>query len=162
MTISATRRSPRWMARGLQCGALLSLVSGLAIAIPAAVRAEETNAAIEGRTKQSVEDTDFGGLLVVLAARFNIRPERRDEFIRLATEAVKRTRLEPGVVSYSFYEDPNQRNAFIFFEQWKSRKSLDVHLNADYTKRLLERFPDLVVGEPSTKVYRVRSVDFAF
>ncbi len=54
------------MARGLQCGALLSLGSGLAIAIPAAVQAEETNAAIEGRTKQSVEDTDFGGHLVVL------------------------------------------------------------------------------------------------
>ncbi len=110
--------------------------------------------------QQEVEETGFMGLLVILAARFKIKPEKREEFLELANEAIAHTQEEPGVISYNLYEDPMEPNSFIFFEQWKSRKSLDVHLEAEYTRRLLNRFGELLATEPSTKVYRVQRIDF--
>jgi quinol monooxygenase YgiN len=155
-SIAPPRASHRALATGL---ALVSTI-GLALSITRMANAEVI---AENRSPQrikQVEATNFSGLLVILAARFKIKPDKRDDFLALAEEAIALTQDEPGVISYNLFEDPNEPNSFIFFEQWKSRRSLDVHLEADYTARLLERFGDFVDDEPSTKVYRVQSIDF--
>lgn len=110
--------------------------------------------------KQNVESTDFSGLPIVLAARFKIKPPQREEFLRLARIALRETVKEPGVITYNLYEEESVKNSFIFFEEWKSRQALDVHLKTDYTKNLLDRFSDLVDGEPSIKVYSIQGVNF--
>jgi quinol monooxygenase YgiN len=133
---------------------------GLALSVS---RMAEAEVLADSRSPQKIaqiEETNFSGLLIILAARFKIKPDQRENFLALAEEAIDRTKDEPGVISYNLFEDPNEPNSFIFFEQWKSRKSLDVHLKADYTERLLDQFGDFVDDEPSTKVYRVQSIDF--
>lgn len=116
--------------------------------------------AMEQTTKQNPTDTDFSGLPLVLAARFRIKPEQRAEFLQLANVALKETVKETGVITYNLYEDTDTKNSFIFFEEWKSRQALDSHLQTNYTKSLLNKFPQLVDGEPSIKVYKVQGVDF--
>lgn len=116
--------------------------------------------AMEQRIKQNSPNTDFSGLPLVLAARFRIKPEQRAEFLQLANVALKETVKETGVITYNLYEDTDTKNSFIFFEEWKSRQALDSHLQTNYTKSLLNKFPQLVDGEPSIKVYKVQGVDF--
>ncbi|MFB2934492.1 putative quinol monooxygenase [Aerosakkonemataceae cyanobacterium BLCC-F154] len=95
---------------------------------------------------------------VVLASRFKVKPEKRQTFLKLATAALEPTRAEAGVISYSFYEESNARNSFIYFEEWKSREALEQHLNAPYVTRLLENFPDIIDGEANIKVYDIKSL----
>lgn len=116
--------------------------------------------AVEQKITQNSPNTDFSGLPLVLAARFRIKPEQRAEFLQLANVALKETVKETGVITYNLYEDTDTKNSFIFFEEWKSRQALDSHLQTNYTKSLLNRFPQLVDGEPSIKVYKVQGVDF--
>lgn len=104
--------------------------------------------------------TEFMGLPVALSSRFVVKPEKREEFIKLATEAAEQTQKEPGNLSYSFYEEITYPNSFIFFEEWKSRASLDKHLATPYTKQILDKFGELVEGEPSIRVYYIERTEF--
>ncbi len=104
--------------------------------------------------------TEFMGLPVALSSRFVVKPEKREEFIKLATEATKQTRKEPGNLSYNVYEESTYPNSFIFFEEWKSRASLDKHLATPYAKSIVEQFNELVEGEPSLRVYYIERTEF--
>ncbi|MFB2937136.1 putative quinol monooxygenase [Aerosakkonemataceae cyanobacterium BLCC-F154] len=145
---------------------LLLLVVTLTLGIAILPQANATNTkqinqpVVEQRTKQNPTDTDFAGLPLVLAARFKIKPAQRATFLQLANVALKETVKETGVITYNLYEDTDTKNSFIFFEEWKSRQALDSHLQRNYTKNLLDKFPQLVDGEPSIKVYKVQGVDF--
>lgn len=97
---------------------------------------------------------------VVLAARFKIKPEKRDLFIQLAKATLEPTRTEQGVISYSFYEESSVPNSFIYFEEWKSREALAEHLKTPYTQSLLKQFPDMLDGEPNIRVYDIKSLTY--
>ncbi|MGD1807841.1 putative quinol monooxygenase [Dapis sp. BLCC M126] len=104
--------------------------------------------------------TEFMGLPVALSSRFVVKPEKREEFIKLATEATKQTRKEPGNLSYNVYEETTYPNSFIFFEEWKSRGSLDKHLATPYAQSIVDKFSELVEGEPSLRVYYIERTEF--
>ena len=97
---------------------------------------------------------------LVLGARFKVKPEKRDLFLGLATAALEPTRQEPGNISYSFYEEAEQTNSFIYFEEWKSRADLDIHLETPYTKALLDKFAEFVDGQPNIRIYDIDRVKF--
>jgi quinol monooxygenase YgiN len=97
---------------------------------------------------------------VVLAARFKIKPGKRNLFLQLATATLEPTRAEKGAISYSFYEESSVPNSFIYFEEWKSREALAEHLKTPYTQRLLKQFPDMLDGEPNIRVYDIKSLTY--
>ena len=104
--------------------------------------------------------TEFMGLPVAVSSRFVVKPEKREEFIKLAAEATKQTRNEPGNLSYNVYEETTYPNSFIFFEEWKSRGSLDKHLATPYAKSIVDQFSELVEGEPSLRIYYIERTEF--
>ncbi|MCC5636628.1 antibiotic biosynthesis monooxygenase [Nostoc sp. CHAB 5844] len=97
---------------------------------------------------------------LVVAARFKIKPDKREEFIELSRSVLEQTIAEAGVISYSFYEDLNLQNHFIFFEEWQSREALEFHLNTPYLERLMQKFPEFINGEPNIRVYEINKVDY--
>ncbi|AFY43783.1 putative quinol monooxygenase [Nostoc sp. PCC 7107] len=97
---------------------------------------------------------------IVVAARFNIKPDKREDFLELSTSVFQQTIAESGVISYSFYEDSNLRNHFIFFEEWKSQEALKFHLKTPYLEILMQKFPEFINGEPNVRVYEINKVDY--
>ena len=97
---------------------------------------------------------------IVVAARFRVKPERRSLFLELAEAALEPTRREPGNISYSLYEETTVPHSFILFEEWESREDLDLHLKLPHTKRLLDRFPELVDGEANIRIYDIENVTY--
>jgi quinol monooxygenase YgiN len=95
--------------------------------------------------------------LIVLAGRYKIKPEKRELFLELARAGIEQTRQEPGNISYSFYEEDDVPNSFIYFEEWESREALAEHLQQPYITPLLTEFPNLVEGEANVRVYNVSS-----
>ena len=104
---------------------------------------------------QKTQESDTLSVPVVLAARFKIKPEKRELFLQLATATLEPTRAEAGSISYSFYEEANVPNSFIYFEEWKSREALAKHLEKSYVKNLVDKFPEMLDGELDVKVYDV-------
>jgi len=49
-------------------------------------------------------------------------------------ELQKLTRKEPGCVSFTFYQQEQQLDTFILYEQFKDQASLDTHLGLPHTQ----------------------------
>lgn len=144
--------------RKLYFSALL-LATVFSIGCAASVVSKPTPETSSKPTQQLAQTTKVD-VPVVLAARFKIKPEKRELFLQLATATLKPTRLEEGSISYSFYEESNQRNSFIYFEEWKSREDLAKHLKTSYTERLLKQFPQMLDGEANIRVYDIKGITY--
>lgn len=94
----------------------------------------------------------------VIAGKFKVKPERREDIIALARSLFDASRAEPGNISYNFYEDKGSENGFLFFEEWKDQEAIDFHFQTPYFKGFMEKFPDMIVGEPKIKIYEVKDV----
>ena len=125
----------------------------------ASVVSEPTQDTSPKETQNLAQSTQID-VPVVLAARFKIKPEKRNLFLQLAKATLEPTRAEKGVISYSFYEESAVPNSFIYFEEWKSREALAEHLKTPYTQRLLKQFPNMLDGEPNIRVYDIKSLTY--
>lgn len=54
------------------------------------------------------------------------------------------TRAEAGCVNDDFHVDVEDPNAFVFYENWRSRDDLDAHLKAPHLRPLLRRLQELL------------------
>lgn len=97
---------------------------------------------------------------VVLAGKYKIKPEKRERFLELARPGLKATLQEPGNISYDLYEDIQQPNTFIYFEEWQSREALQEHLKQPYIVPLIEEISDLLAEQPNVRVYDVDKLSY--
>lgn len=95
--------------------------------------------------------------MIVIGGKFAAKPDRRNELIQLAIGMFDLSRSEPGCITYNFYEDAASPNNFLFFEEWKSQEDIDKHFETEHFKKFMEKFPDLIVGEPKIRIYQVDS-----
>ncbi|NEO56702.1 MAG: antibiotic biosynthesis monooxygenase [Okeania sp. SIO3B5] len=109
---------------------------------------------------QDGKGTDFSGVPILASSRFVIMPDKREEFIKLINDIIPKVRKESGNISYSLYEEINNPNSFLIFEEWKSRKSLNKFIGTDINKIKIEKIRQISVEEPSFKVLHFQSIDF--
>jgi quinol monooxygenase YgiN len=95
--------------------------------------------------------------MIVIAGTIRIRPDRRDDAIRVAVEMAGATCAEPGCVSYRFFADLVDPTLFFLFEEWESEDALTRHFASDHVKAFQRRIPDLVGGPAAIKRYAVTS-----
>ncbi len=93
--------------------------------------------------------------MIVLAAKFVGKPERRSEIIRLAATVAQPSRAEAGCISYNFYEQQPATNEFLFFEEWADQAALDFHFQTPHFKEFMQQFPELIHGAAKLRVYEV-------
>ncbi|WP_080905718.1 putative quinol monooxygenase [Parabacteroides sp. Marseille-P3160] len=62
-----------------------------------------------------------------IVAAVIIKPEHKEELLKIFQEVVKETRKEEGNVSYGLYENVSDPNKYTFIEVWKSQAAIDSH-----------------------------------
>jgi len=72
------------------------------------------------------------------------KDETREELRKILASMVTPTRAEPGCVSYDFHVDVKDPNVFVFYENWRSRTDLDVHLKTPHLQPLFSRLEELL------------------
>jgi quinol monooxygenase YgiN len=95
----------------------------------------------------------------VIAGKFKVKPESRDDMIALARSLFDASRAEPGNITYNFYEDRGNDDCFLFFEEWQSQEATDFHFQTPYFKAFMDRFPTMITGQPEITIYRVDDFD---
>jgi quinol monooxygenase YgiN len=68
--------------------------------------------------------------MIIVAGTFEVDPAQRDAFVESRTEGMRRSRAEPGCISYVFSADPLEPGRVCLFERWESKDALLVHLGA--------------------------------
>ncbi len=60
-------------------------------------------------------------------ALVTIKPEHKEELLKVFQAVVEETRKEAGNVSYGLYENVSDPNKYTFIEVWKSQQAIDSH-----------------------------------
>jgi quinol monooxygenase YgiN len=95
--------------------------------------------------------------MVRVVAHFAVRPDKIEEFIRLArTLMVMPTRAEPGCLQYDLCQDTSDPNRFAMVEAWESAAALDTHLAQPALREAVARLTPMAAEPP--KVHRLHSV----
>ena len=68
----------------------------------------------------------------IISAQVFISPEKVDDFVAATKDLIEKSRAEEGCISYSLYQDPQDRTKFLFFEEWKNQAAIDFHFATDH------------------------------
>ena len=88
--------------------------------------------------------------MILATLRMIVRPERRSDLLETMRGMLEPARVERGCVSYRFYEDVEDRNAFVLLEEWATQEDLEKHISKDNERRLLALM-DLLSEQPELR-----------
>jgi quinol monooxygenase YgiN len=78
----------------------------------------------------------------VISAQVLVKPEKVDAFIAATQDLIEKSRAEAGCISYSLYQDPQDKTKFLFFEEWKNQTAVDVHFATEHFQKFGEVLND--------------------
>jgi quinol monooxygenase YgiN len=87
--------------------------------------------------------------------RMELPAKKRDEAIKILKLMAERCRVQPGCFSCNIYEDLQQKNIILFYNNWRSGEDLEQYLRSDYYRNTLlvlemsENEPELRFDEVS-------------
>lgn len=123
----------------------------LMLAFAPTARAEDDHPVVKS-VKGKVKDAKKPFALLV---EFKIKAGKETEAEAAFAPCLAATRKEPGCVAYFLNRDPDQPQAFIMYEQFKSVDALVAHLKEKHTQTLLKTLGELGEGEPKLKILTV-------
>jgi len=94
---------------------------------------------------------------LTLIAILQGKPDKRDELMATLRAFVKPTRAEPGCVDYHLHVSDDDPNQFIFYENWRSRPDLDVHLKTPLLTAFFNRRMDLLEKDVEMRFMKMDS-----
>ena len=93
--------------------------------------------------------------MIVLAAQFTGKPDRKNEILRLVDVVKPLSRAESGCLTYDFYQKQPEGNEFLFFEEWRDQAALDAHFATQHFADFVKALPELIEGAPRIRIYEV-------
>ncbi|NER06137.1 MAG: antibiotic biosynthesis monooxygenase [Okeania sp. SIO3C4] len=99
-------------------------------------------------------------ITLVLAGKYKIKPEKRERFLELAKPGFEETHKEDGNISYTLYEEFDNPNTFLYFEEWVDREALNSHLKQPYIAPLIEEISELLAEDAEVRVYDINKLSF--
>ena len=77
--------------------------------------------------------------MVKVIAKFFVKEDKVEEFLKLASVLVEESRKEEGCVSYNLLQDVSNSQILIMVEEWESAKILKTHMaSAHFTSIIPE------------------------
>jgi quinol monooxygenase YgiN len=93
--------------------------------------------------------------MIVITGAARIKPEFRDTMLQIGETQVRNSRAEAGCLSYHFYEDVLEPNAFFFYEEWKDQAAVDFHFKQPYCLAFIAKAREIAIGEPKIVIRAV-------
>lgn len=93
------------------------------------------------------------GMKKIISAQVSIKPEKVDAFINLTKDLIEKSRAEEGCVSYSLYQDPQDKTKFLFFEEWKNQAAVDFHFDTEHFKKFGDVLNDCASAPAAITIY---------
>lgn len=97
--------------------------------------------------------------MITIVARFDVKPDCVDKFIRLAADCTRNTRKENGNLSYKVFRERYDNAKFTFIEEWLNDVAIDKHNNMPHFKIFLTMIAPLINGKPEiTQIINVPAI----
>ncbi|MCI5106506.1 MAG: antibiotic biosynthesis monooxygenase [Pseudomonadales bacterium] len=91
--------------------------------------------------------------MIMVQSTFHLRPESKDDAIRLMKRMVRKSREEEGCLSYEYYEGITDPNQVILLQEWENADCLEEHYQTEHMEQFLGRLGELLESPVSTRSY---------
>ena len=91
--------------------------------------------------------------MLILIAKFKLKPEYIDEFINLSEGMLEPSRSEDGCIHYELLQNPYNPQLFTFYEKWKSQEDLEEHFQKHYFGEFVNNIANLLEEEGDIRTY---------
>lgn len=91
--------------------------------------------------------------MIMVQSTFHLRPETRDDALRLMKNMVRLCRQEDGCLSYEYYEGVTDPNQVILLQEWESADTLEEHYQTEHMEDFLGKLGNLLESPVSTRSY---------
>jgi quinol monooxygenase YgiN len=81
--------------------------------------------------------------LLTVVAQMHAQPGKEDALRQVLLTLIEPTRKEEGCVQYDLHEENGQPGHFVFYENWRSKEALDLHLASPHFTAILPRLAEL-------------------
>jgi quinol monooxygenase YgiN len=86
--------------------------------------------------------------VILIVVKFQVNPDRREEWLEITSEFTQAVRAEPGNRSFEWFPSAENPNEFVLIEEFESAEAGDVHVKSDHFKTAMERIPDVLTQTP--------------
>jgi quinol monooxygenase YgiN len=93
-------------------------------------------------------------MMIRVVAKSTVKPDKAEEYIKLASALAAETRKEAGCISYGLYQDVKNSTVFSFIEEWESQEALDKHMKAKHFVEIVPKMGQLRDGDSEVNVYK--------
>lgn len=97
--------------------------------------------------------------MVVVHARFRLKPGSHAAFARLRDPMVAATRAEAGCTSYAVYGASEDRDEVLFVEEWTSRAALEAHFATPHFGAFVAAMGAIATRPPEVRIYAATGVE---
>ncbi len=80
--------------------------------------------------------------MIVINAKFSIKPEKRNEFLTEVRQLIEATTKEDDCLGYQLYEATDTENEFIMIENWRDQQAVEGHNQSPLLQKLFHRMPE--------------------
>ena len=91
--------------------------------------------------------------MLILIAKFKLKPEYIDEFINLSEGMLEPSISEDGCIHYELLQNPYNPQLFTFYEKWKSQEDLEEHFQKHYFGEFVNNISNLLEEEGDIRTY---------
>ena len=76
---------------------------------------------------------------ITVIAQIKVKEGMEEKMEGELLKLIEPSRSESGCIVYDLYQSSDDKQTFMFYECWKSKRDLDEHLQKPYTKAFIEK-----------------------
>lgn len=93
--------------------------------------------------------------MIIVNAKFQVKPEKKDEFLSDIKKLITYTKAELGNLAYDLYQETEDENSFIMVENWEDESSAQAHSQSLPFLEFSEKVASYSARKPELKVARM-------
>ena len=93
--------------------------------------------------------------MIKIIAKLQVKPECKEELIKLVTPLIEASRAEAGNIDYGLHESLEDPNSLAFIEIWKDQAAIDSHNASEHFTSTLPKVAPLCEGPMTADFYKV-------
>lgn len=93
--------------------------------------------------------------MVKVIAKFFVKEDKVEEFLKLAGELVQESRKDKGCINYNMVQDLNNKQIFVMLEEWESSSALKTHMASAHLITTILKMTPLMYQENEITVCKL-------
>ena len=96
--------------------------------------------------------------MLVVTARFDVKPGYRDLIIEMAKECLEKSPKEEGNISYTLLKSIDDETTLMYFEEWRDEEVFQKHLRQPYYTAFVAARQKYFASAPVVSKYEARKI----